>query len=224
MLISRTPLRLSIGGGGTDLPSYYRQRSALVISAAINRYCYIAVNRTFVDDYFVKYSELERARTIDELRHPIIREALRMQEIGPGIEIASMADIPAGTRLVEYKGRVMTHRQADNLYDGSSETGHTFLFTLNDKYVIDANIDGNSARWINHSCAPNCEAVLDEDEDDGSKSRVFIEAIRAIKPGEELTYDYGITLSERHTPRLKKIWACRCGSKKCTGTMLRPKR
>jgi len=99
VLISRTPLRLSIGGGGTDLPSYYRQRSALVISAAINRYCYIAVNRTFVDDYFVKYSELERARTIDELRHPIIREALRMQQIEPGIEIASMADIPAGTGL-----------------------------------------------------------------------------------------------------------------------------
>ena len=61
VLISRTPLRISIGGGGTDLPSYYRQRSALVISAAINRYCYIAVNRTFVDDYFLKYSELERA-------------------------------------------------------------------------------------------------------------------------------------------------------------------
>jgi len=99
MLISRTPLRLSIGGGGTDLPSYYRHQSALVISAAINRYCYIAVNRTFVDDYFVKYSELERARTIEELRHPIIREALRLQQVGPGIEIASMADIPSGTGL-----------------------------------------------------------------------------------------------------------------------------
>jgi D-glycero-alpha-D-manno-heptose-7-phosphate kinase len=99
VLITRTPLRISIGGGGTDMPSYYRQRSALVISAAVNRYCYIAVNRTFVNDYFVKYSELERANSVEDLRHPIIREALRMHQVEPGIEIASMADIPAGTGL-----------------------------------------------------------------------------------------------------------------------------
>jgi SET domain-containing protein len=81
------------------------------------------------------------------------------------------------------------------------------------------------ARWINHSCDPNCEAVLDEDDDkDPRKDRVFIESTRAIKPGEELTYDYGITLDAPHTARLKKIWACHCGSKKCTGTMLKPKR
>ena len=66
--------------------------------------------------------------------------------------------------------------------------------------MIDANYEGNDARWINHGCAPNCEAMLDENEDDPKQSRVFIEAIRAIKPGEELTYDYGITLDERHTP------------------------
>ncbi len=107
---------------------------------------------------------------------------------------------------------------------GDADSGHTFLFTLNDDWVIDANFEGNDARWINHSCAPNCEAVMVEDEADPKNSRVFIEAIRAIRPGEELTYDYGITLAERHTPRLKKIWACRCGSKDCTGTMLKPKR
>ena len=99
MLITRTPLRISIGGGGTDLPSYYRQRSALVIAAAINRYCYIAINRTFVEDYFLKYSELERVGAVDEVHHPIIREALRLQGVEPGIEIASMADIPSGTGL-----------------------------------------------------------------------------------------------------------------------------
>jgi D-glycero-alpha-D-manno-heptose-7-phosphate kinase len=99
VLITRTPLRISIGGGGTDMPGYYRRRPALVISAAINRYCYIAVNKTFVNDYFVKYSELERVTSVDDLRHPIIREALRLQKIEPGIEIASMADIPAGTGL-----------------------------------------------------------------------------------------------------------------------------
>ncbi|WP_022974157.1 SET domain-containing protein, partial [Xanthomonas maliensis] len=97
--------------------------------------------------------------------------------------------------------------------------------TLSDQYVIDANYEGNVARWINHSCNPNCEAVLEEAEgDDRSKDKVFIEAKRAIKPGQELTYNYGITLAERHTARMKKIWECRCGSKNCTGTMLQPKR
>ena len=132
--------------------------------------------------------------------------------------------IRKGERLIEYKGRRRTHEEVDAGDSGDVDSGHTFLFTLNEVFVIDANFEGNSARWINHSCDPNCEAVLIEHEDDPEKSRVFIDAIRAIKPGEELTYDYGITLAERHTPRLKKIWACRCGSKDCTGTMLRPKR
>jgi hypothetical protein len=132
--------------------------------------------------------------------------------------------IKKGERIVRYKGEVRTHEEVDEAHGEIDENGHTFLFTLNDDYVIDANYEGNSARWINHSCSPNCEAVLDENEDQPKKSRVFIESIRAIKPGEELTYDYGITLDEPHTARLKKIWACRCGSKKCTGTMLKPKR
>lgn len=129
-----------------------------------------------------------------------------------------------GERLIEYKGRRRTHEDVDAGDSGDVDSGHTFLFTVNDDWVIDANFQGNDARWINHSCAPNCEAVLDEDDDDPKQSRVFIDAIRAIKPGEELTYDYGITLAERHTPRLKKIWACCCSAKACTGTMLRPKR
>lgn len=134
-------------------------------------------------------------------------------------------DIAAGTRLIEYRGRRMTHRQADRLYDGSSETGHTFLFTLNDRYIIDANVEGNDARWINHGCEPNCEAVLVEhDGRDRRLDRVFIEARRDISAGEELTYDYGIVLEQRQTPRLKAIWACRCGSPQCTGTMLQPRR
>lgn len=99
MIITRTPLRISIGGGGTDLPSYYRQRTGMVISAAIDKYIYIAVNKTFTDDYFLKYSELERATTLDEIRHPIIREAFRMLEVRPALELVSMADIPSGTGL-----------------------------------------------------------------------------------------------------------------------------
>ena len=141
-----------------------------------------------------------------------------------GTGMFAVAPIKKGERLIEYKGRRRSHEDVDADDSGDVESGHTFLFTLNDDWVIDANFEGNDARWINHSCDPNCEAVLDEDEDDSKQSQVFIEAIRSIKPGEELTYDYGITLAERHTPRLKKIWACRCGSKKCTGTMLRPKR
>ena len=135
------------------------------------------------------------------------------------------ADIAAGTRLIEYQGLRVTHAEADRLYAGGSETGHTFLFTLNDRYIIDANRGGNDARWINHGCEPNCEAVLVEHEGrDRRLDRVFIEAKRAIAAGEELTYNYGITLEERQTARMKAIWACRCGSPNCTGTMLQPKR
>ena len=99
MLITRTPLRISIGGGGTDLPSYYQRHGGFVISAAINRYIYVSINRTFTDDYFLKYSALERVRTAEEIQHPIIRECLLSHPVGPGIEVVSMADIPAGTGL-----------------------------------------------------------------------------------------------------------------------------
>lgn len=141
-----------------------------------------------------------------------------------GNGIFAAAPIARGERLIEYKGRRRTHEEVDAGDSGDVESGHTFLFTLNDDWVIDGNLEGNDARWINHSCNPNCEAVLEEDEQDSKASRVFIEALRAIRPGQELTYDYGITLAERHTPRLKKIWACRCGSRNCSGTILRPKR
>ncbi len=142
-----------------------------------------------------------------------------------GNGVFAAVQLRKGDSVVEYKGKRRTHAEVDADTTGDVESGHTFLFTLNDEYVIDANHQGNDARWINHSCDPNCEALIAEFEgDDRSRDRVLIEAIRDIAPGEELTYNYGITLSERHTPRLKKIWECRCGSKKCTGTMLQPKR
>ncbi|SFK35656.1 hypothetical protein SAMN04487938_0441 [Lysobacter sp. cf310] len=142
-----------------------------------------------------------------------------------GNGVFAVTPIAKGERVIEYKGRRRTHEEVDAGDSGDTDSGHTFLFTLNDEYVIDANFEGNSARWINHSCAPNCEAVLDEDEgDDRRQDRVFIEAIRAIAPGEELSYNYGITLAEKHTKRLKQIWECRCGSENCTGTMLQPKK
>lgn len=142
-----------------------------------------------------------------------------------GNGVFAAADIAAGARLIEYKGLRRTHEEADALYGDSLETGHTFLFTLNDDYLIDANVDGNVARWINHSCAPNCQAVLEEDpEGDPLRDRVFIEALRDIAAGEELTYNYGIRLAVPHTAALKRQWACRCGAADCTGTMLQPKR
>lgn len=117
------------------------------------------------------------------------------------------------------------HAAVDANSHGHIESGHTFLFTLNDDYVIDANDAGNIARWINHSCSPNCEAVVEEDTGGNRrKDKIFIQAIRDIASGEELTYNYGIVLAERHTARLKKIWACLCGSDHCTHTMLQPKR
>jgi len=99
MIITRTPLRISIGGGGTDLPSYYRRFGGFVIAAAINKYIYISLNQAFRGGYFLKYSAVEHAPAIDEIRHPLIREALRIHQIAPPLEICSMADIPAGTGL-----------------------------------------------------------------------------------------------------------------------------
>src|SRR5215470_16936134 len=99
MIITRTPLRISVGGGGTDLPSYYRQFGGFVISAAINKYVYITINRTFFPGYFLKYSEVETAASRADIRHPLIREALSVQEIRGNLEIVSIADVPAGTGL-----------------------------------------------------------------------------------------------------------------------------
>jgi D-glycero-alpha-D-manno-heptose-7-phosphate kinase len=100
MIITRSPLRISLGGGGTDLPSYYRQHSGFLIAAAIDKYVYINVHRRFVEGFLLKYSSLEEAGTVDEIKHPIIREALKLVDIQErNLEITSMADIPAGTGL-----------------------------------------------------------------------------------------------------------------------------
>src|SRR3954465_2514830 len=100
MIITRSPLRISLGGGGTDLPSYYKKHSGFLIAAAIDKYVYITLHETFVTDLIVKYSQLERVKHASELRHPIIREAMRLVGVdGPYVELTSMADIPAGTGL-----------------------------------------------------------------------------------------------------------------------------
>ncbi len=135
-----------------------------------------------------------------------------------GRGVFAIADIPKGTRIIEYKGKRVKWSWASEAYpDVDGEPTHTFLFELDDDWVIDANQRGNAARWINHSCSPNCEAVDEE-------GRIFIEAIRNIPAGAELGYDYNISIEERLTPAEKKRWPCYCGSRKCRGTLLVPKR
>lgn len=141
-----------------------------------------------------------------------------------GNGVFAVAPIRKGERIVRYMGKLRSHREVDALYGGDQETGHTFLFTLNDDYVIDANEKGNIARWINHSCDPNCESVVQEDGNGERRGdKIFIEAIRDIAVGEELTYNYGIVLDEPHRKALKALWGCHCGADGCTGTLLQPK-
>ena len=126
--------------------------------------------------------------------------------------------IPAGTRLIEYAGERLTPAQADARYpDGVDERHHTYLFAIDDDVIIDAAVDGNEARFINHSCDPNCDAVIDD-------MRIWIETIRDIEAGEELAYDYAYVLEERHSPAAKRRYPCTCGAAKCRGTILAKKR
>jgi SET domain-containing protein len=126
--------------------------------------------------------------------------------------------IAAGTRLIEYTGERITPAEADRRYpDDAPGRHHTFLFAIDDDVVIDAAFGGNAARWINHSCDPNCDAVIED-------ARIFIEAIRDIAVGEELAYDYAYVLEERHTPAAKRRFPCTCGAASCRGTILAKKR
>lgn len=127
--------------------------------------------------------------------------------------------IPAGTRLIEYTGERITPEEAAQRYDDDAmEHAHTFLFTVDDETVIDGARGGNEARYINHSCEPNCEAV---DED----GRIFIYALRDIAPGEEITYDYHLERTGGLPRNWRTLYACHCGAPSCRGTMLdRPPR
>lgn len=128
----------------------------------------------------------------------------------------AIRDIPKGTRITEYLGDRISHAEADKRYEDHDENdNHTFLFIVDKRTVIDAGVGGNNARFINHQCDPNCESNI-------VKGRVFIEALRDIKKGEELGYDYQIGREKDDPPNVDEIYACRCGSPKCRGTMLWP--
>ncbi len=135
---------------------------------------------------------------------------------GKGVFAASR--IASGERVLEYKGERISWKEALRRHPHDpNDPHHTFYFALDSGDVIDGKYDGNSARWINHSCAPNCEA----EEIEG---RVFIHALRVIKKGEELFYDYGLVVNDRYTKKLKREYECRCGAPDCRHTMLGPKK
>jgi uncharacterized protein len=131
-----------------------------------------------------------------------------------GRGIYAVAPIKTGTRIYEYVGERITHAEADRrFWRKRHDDGHTFLFVVNRKTVIDGTRKGNDARYINHSCDVNCETVTES-------NRIYIDATRDIKAGEELGYDYQLTWSEEDTPEDLALYACRCGAKQCRGTML----
>jgi hypothetical protein len=125
-------------------------------------------------------------------------------------------DLKKGTRVTEYLGDRISHKEADKRYEDHDENdNHTFLFIVDKRTVIDAGVGGNNARFINHQCDPNCESTIE-------KGRVWIETVRAVKKGEELGYDYQIGREKDDPETVDEIYACRCGSSKCRGTMLWP--
>jgi len=136
-----------------------------------------------------------------------------------GKGVFALQPIPAGTRLIEYKGEIIAWPEALRRHPHDpSNPEHTFYFHIDGGHVIDGNVGGNASRWINHACEPNCEA---EETDAG---RVFIKSLVDIQAGDELFFDYRLVLDGRHTPAVKKQYECRCGSAHCRGTMLAKKR
>ncbi len=133
-----------------------------------------------------------------------------------GMGVFAARRIPKGTRVIEYLGDRITHKEADDRYeDHDPNDNHTFLFIVDRRTVIDAGVNGNAARFINHSCDGNCTSVIEQ-------RRVFIESTREIAKGEELGYDYEIGREKDDPDNVDEIFACRCGSPKCRGTMLYP--
>jgi hypothetical protein len=152
---------------------------------------------------------------------PALPPGRRIQVRRSGVHgkgVYALRKIRKGETLIEYKGEMVTWKQALRRHPHNpNDPDHTFFFHIDEKHVIDANVGGNAARWINHACKPNCESDI-------VGERVFIKALRVIEPGEELFYDYGLVIDEPYTRKVKKQFECRCGARRCRGTMLAPKR
>lgn len=135
-----------------------------------------------------------------------------------GLGVFAARRIRQGARIIEYTGEHITPEEGDRRYeDDQSDHPHVLLFAMDKRTVIDAGVGGNEARFINHSCEPNCKAVTE-------KRRVYIEALKGIAAGEELTYDYNLTREGKDDAAMEKRYACRCGAKTCRSTMLAPRK
>lgn len=133
-----------------------------------------------------------------------------------GRGVFARRQIPAGTRIIEYAGTRISNKEADRRHPTNPDDPfHTFFFVLSSGKVIDGDDQGNDARWINHSCDPNCES-----QEGKSGKRVYIVAKRDINRGEELNYDYGLVMEDKITKKVQAQYACRCGAVQCRGTML----
>ncbi len=140
---------------------------------------------------------------------------LRKSEI-QGLGAFATRKIRRGQRIVEYTGEHIDNDEADRRYDDEKmKRHHTFLFIVDDKEIIDAAVGGNDARFINHSCDPNAEAVVEG-------KQIFIYALRTIRPGEEILYDYQYERTNEHTDDDEQFYKCRCGADNCRGSILAP--
>lgn len=130
-------------------------------------------------------------------------------------------DLPAGMTLMQYRGERITSAEAFRRYGDNSGLGETYLFAVNAHWLIDGQVGGNSARFVNHSCNPNCEAVIWVDlHGDERKDRVFFVTTRSIRKGEELTFDYALEFSHALSDDERARWRCACGARNCRGTLL----
>ncbi|CCD35495.1 Proteins containing SET domain [Candidatus Paraburkholderia kirkii UZHbot1] len=162
---------------------------------------------------------IARERSVIQGFHSMSSRRVTVRRSGVhGKGVFAVKRIAAGEQVMEYKGEHISWKEALRRHPHNpEEPNHTFYFALDDGRVIDGKIDGNNAKYINHSCAPNCEA----EEVEG---RVYILALRDIEPDEELNYDYGLVIDGRITKKLRKEYECRCRAKKCRGTMLAVKK
>ncbi len=166
-------------------------------------------------------SPRQRPEPAQKFLHHSAPSSRRIQSRRSGVHgkgVFAVADLAEGETLIEYVGEIISWEEALKRHPHDpSNPHHTFYFHIDENHVIDAKVGGNSSRWINHSCEPNCEAEVDD-------GRVFIRALRNIPAGEELFYDYGLVIDEPYTAKLKADYPCWCGSARCRGTLLAPKK